>query len=416
MSYVEDFLNKIKPVVIMDMQKTGILASLTAAQAILESGWGRSELAVKANNLFGIKGSYNGQSYTVKTKEYVNGKWIMVDAAFRKYPSWQEGVNDHSHKFLTMDRYANLRGCKDYKLACKYVYEDGYATGIDYTPKLIQIIERYKLYEWDKEVTGSEVVTMAKKSSLATLSVDFGNNLSNARTQKVTKITPHHMAVITTDPARVAKVHLQGSRQASANYYIAGGKICSGVSEDRRAWTSSSSWNDQQAITFEVANCSGDPDWKVSDQDYQALVKLCADVCNRYGIIPHYDGTKNGTITVHRLYSNTGCPGRYLMNKIASLQFEKDILAAMGKINTPSSSTPQPSPQTTKIYRVQVGAFRDKKNADACAETMKRLGEKVYIATENGLYKVQVGAYSIKKNADAHVEKLKAIGIQAFVC
>ena len=147
----KEFLNKIKPYVIQDMHESGILASLTASQAFLESGHGTSKLSLEPyNNLFGIKGTYNGAFVTMKTKEYVNGKYIVVDAAFRKYPTWYESINDHSAMFNRMDRYKNLRGEKDYKTACKNVFADKYATGPNYDKSLIRIIETYKLYEWDK--------------------------------------------------------------------------------------------------------------------------------------------------------------------------------------------------------------------------------------------------------------------------
>lgn len=145
---------EIKPHIIKDMRTSGILASLTAAQAIIESNWGRSGLAQKGKNLFGIKGSYNGQSVIMKTKEWVNGKYITIDASFKKYPSWYEGIADHSAMFNRLTRYANLRGCKDYKQACINVKKDGYATAPDYTQTLIRTIEKYRLYEWDREAAG----------------------------------------------------------------------------------------------------------------------------------------------------------------------------------------------------------------------------------------------------------------------
>ena len=143
------FLDKIGPMAAADMQKTGILASLTIAQAILESGWGKSGLTLKANNLFGIKGAYNGASVSCKTQEWDGSKYITITAAFRKYPSWAESVADHSALFLRLDRYKNLRGCTDYKKACQYVREDGYATDPAYTTKLVQIIEAYGLTQYD---------------------------------------------------------------------------------------------------------------------------------------------------------------------------------------------------------------------------------------------------------------------------
>ena len=138
-----------------DMKSSGILASLTIAQAILESGWGKSGLTMAANNLFGIKGTYNGEGYTCKTQEWDGSKYITVDATFRKYPSWAESVADHSALFNRLDRYKNLRGLTDYKLACQYVREDGYATDPEYTNKLINLIEKYNLTAWDVKVPSS---------------------------------------------------------------------------------------------------------------------------------------------------------------------------------------------------------------------------------------------------------------------
>ena len=149
----QEFLAKIKDDVINDMRTTGILASLTAAQAFLESCKGNSGLTQKANNLFGIKGEYNGQSVTMSTKEFKNGAYIVVNAKFRKYPSWAESIADHSGLFLRLDRYKNLRGEKNYKKACNNVQLDGYATSPTYAKSLITLIEKFKLYEWDKEVS-----------------------------------------------------------------------------------------------------------------------------------------------------------------------------------------------------------------------------------------------------------------------
>lgn len=155
MAYTDKtFLAVLKPYVLEDMKKTKILASLTAAQAFIESNKGNSGLTQKANNLFGIKGEYNGQYVIMQTTEYYNGVKTRVDAKFRKYPSWLESVADHSRLFNTSKRYENLRGCTDYKTACINVQNDGYATSPTYSKTLINTIEKYKLYEWDAEVLG----------------------------------------------------------------------------------------------------------------------------------------------------------------------------------------------------------------------------------------------------------------------
>ena len=149
---VQTFLNEFKRYCINDMKKSGILASLTAAQGKIESKNGNSGLTVECNNLFGIKGQYQGQSKKYWTTEYYNGVKKRIQADFRKYPSWQESVNDHSAMFNRMDRYKNLRNCQDYEEACINVKKDGYATAPDYTQTLFNFIKKNKLWKWDYEV------------------------------------------------------------------------------------------------------------------------------------------------------------------------------------------------------------------------------------------------------------------------
>ena len=140
----------------MDGAKEGILPSITAAQAILESGWGSSELAkAPNNNLFGIKDSedWRGEIVTVPTQEYLNGDYITVNAAFRKYASWNDSVVDHA-KFFTStewrkDNYRKVVNETDYRIAAQELKNAGYATDPTYPGKLIRLIEAYKLYEWD---------------------------------------------------------------------------------------------------------------------------------------------------------------------------------------------------------------------------------------------------------------------------
>lgn len=170
MSYTaETFLARIHNDVIRDMSESNILASLTAAQALIESNKGNSGLTVQCNNLFGIKGEYNGQYGLFWTTEYYNGVKTRVQAKFRKYPSWLASINDHS-KFLTSGkRYKNVVGCKDYAQACKNIHADGYATSPSYANTLINTINTHKLYLWDKEVNPSIKAVEKKAPALPTL-------------------------------------------------------------------------------------------------------------------------------------------------------------------------------------------------------------------------------------------------------
>ena len=152
----DEFLAIIHASVVRDMQMTGILASLTGAQALIESNKGNSGLTKKANNLFGIKANstWTGPYVEMPTKENYNGKLETVNARFRAYSSWEESIHDHS-KFLTENkRYANLRGVTDYKTACILIKQDGYATSATYTQTLINTIEKYNLWLWDWEALG----------------------------------------------------------------------------------------------------------------------------------------------------------------------------------------------------------------------------------------------------------------------
>lgn len=151
---VQTFFEKLKPMAITDMRETGILASLTGAQGFIESKYGNSALTKNANNLFGIKGKFNGQCVNMLTTEYYNGVACRVRADFRKYPNWLDSVNDHSGIFNRLNRYKNLRGETNYVKACNNVSADGYASSPTYATTLLNCINKYKLYEWDAEALG----------------------------------------------------------------------------------------------------------------------------------------------------------------------------------------------------------------------------------------------------------------------
>ncbi|MED4727212.1 glucosaminidase domain-containing protein [Aneurinibacillus migulanus] len=145
-----EFIEAIGQAAQTDMKRTGILASLTVAQACLESNWGNSGLAIKGKNLFGVKGKGPAGSITMPTYEWERGQKIKINAAFRKYNTWAESIADRSALFLRLPRYKNLIGEKDYKRACQKVQQDGYATDPQYATKLISMIEKYKLYRFDQ--------------------------------------------------------------------------------------------------------------------------------------------------------------------------------------------------------------------------------------------------------------------------
>ena len=144
------FINLIKPGAIKAYHSIGVLPSLTIAQAILETGWGKSSIG---NNIFGIKANstWTGKTKKAPTHEYVNGKKIYVNAIFRDYNTIEESIEDRS-KFLSSLRYKKVIDAKDYREAALEIFKAGYATDPTYSQKLITIIEQNNLQLIDNEV------------------------------------------------------------------------------------------------------------------------------------------------------------------------------------------------------------------------------------------------------------------------
>lgn len=139
-----------------DMQTSHILASITTAQAILESGYGTSELAKKANALFGIKkNGWTGKTYTVKSKEEINGKLVWKTSVFRKYDSYADSITDHSLYLMTRKvdgknlTYSKVVGECNYKKATQALQNAGYSSYSNYANMLCNLIEKYKLTQYD---------------------------------------------------------------------------------------------------------------------------------------------------------------------------------------------------------------------------------------------------------------------------
>lgn len=131
--------------------KYGILPSMTVAQAILESGWGESELSALYYNFFGMRAdsTYTGEKVTLRTGEEIDGVLIKMDGDFRAYDSFEEGIEGYYDFITGYERYSNLIWETDYKTACYMIKEDGWATASNYSECLIDIIESYDLTRFD---------------------------------------------------------------------------------------------------------------------------------------------------------------------------------------------------------------------------------------------------------------------------
>ena len=154
------FIESVAEGAIEGWNEYGVLPSITVAQAILESGWGSSTLSTQAHNLFGIKGSYNGNYVTMSTREVINGQSVYVNAAFRAYANNSESVEDHGNFLYSNSRYSNLLGDTSYTDVAQKLSQDGYATDPYYASSLISLVKTYDLIQLDSiAIANTPVIT-----------------------------------------------------------------------------------------------------------------------------------------------------------------------------------------------------------------------------------------------------------------
>ena len=216
-------------------------------------------------------------------------------------------------------------------------------------------------------------------------------------------------------------------RNCSANYVVGkDGSIGLSVEEEYRAWCSggtdkngkpirvngiSGADFDHRAVAIEVASDTKDP-YAVTDEAYEALIELCVDICKRNNIKEllwkgdkKYVGTAHQNMGAHRWFANKSCPGDYLFDRMG------DIAKRVNE----QLKEPEQKPTTNTLYRVQVGAYSKRDNADAQLKKVKDAGFDTYMVQVDGLYKIQVGAYAVRANADKTLAQLKAKGFDAFI-
>ncbi len=156
----EEYIEMYRVLAITEMQRTGVPASITLAQACLESNNGNSSLSKESNNHFGIK-----------CKNYWTGKTVYYDddeknECFRSYDSVEDSYRDHSDFLASNPRYSDLFSLDitDFKGWAHGLKRDGYATNPRYAEHLIRIIEEYKLYKYDQGMDPRELASLQKRS------------------------------------------------------------------------------------------------------------------------------------------------------------------------------------------------------------------------------------------------------------
>lgn len=355
------------------------------AQVILESASGTSELAIRANNYFGLKFRAGrcptciGIYEKIGSEQNKDGSYVSTSMQWCKFADMEGSVIGY-FDFINTPNYANLKGVTDPRTYLENIRSDGYATSLKYVDKVMAVIEKYDLTKYDKEVnimgyTNSPLVAYTKLSP----------NHSGQRTHSIDRITPH-CVVGQLSTESICGCFTSKDRQASCNYGIGtDGRVSLCVEEKNRSWCSSSGSNDQRAITIECASDKTAP-YAMNSKVYASLINLCVDICKRNGKKKLlWFGDKNKTlnynpkademvITVHRWFANKSCPGDWLYNRLGDLATE---------VTKRLSGSSEQKPSTSVLYTVQVGAFSKKSNAEAQMAKLKAAGFDAFITTKN---------------------------------
>lgn len=182
----EQYISVMGPIAQADYSRTGIFASVTLAQSIIESGWGKSGLSVKNNNMFGMKCSSDwpkDKCTNWSTNEDTSGCTITIVAGFKKYDSVEESVYDHSRLLTTASRYKAALSASNYREQIQAIKDGGYATDRNYVSTIVNTIERYDLDKWDVKMNVSD-------SNLICTDTPTGLNGWSIRTIAPTKKDP----------------------------------------------------------------------------------------------------------------------------------------------------------------------------------------------------------------------------------
>ncbi len=211
-------------------------------------------------------------------------------------------------------------------------------------------------------------------------------NHSGQRTHAIDRITPH-CVVGQCSVETLGSIFLPTSRQASCNYGIGvDGRVGMYVEEKNRSWCSSSSANDQRAVTIECASDTAEP-YAFKDVVYQKLITLCADICKRNGkkkllwlgdkdkTLSYEPKSDEMVLTVHRWFANKSCPGSWMYARMGDLAAK--VTAQLGGGASEDTETEYPEKLTEGYYRVrkawsdsksQKGAYKILSNAKKCAD------------------------------------------------
>lgn len=392
----EEFIGYIGQIASQDWQARGIcLPSVVVAQAILESGWGESELATNANALFGIKkNGWTGKTYTKAAREQKpdGTYYVVVDEEWRAYEDWEQSIVDHNDYLATREkakgvlRYKDIIGNSDYKVVCQLLKDCGYATSLTYPQKLINLIETYELTRFDKVVNNMKIIA-----------IDAGHGRNTAG-------------------KRVTLNGYPDTREWALN--------------DRIADRLEQMLADYECKVIRVDDTTGANDISLVNRvgkANSANADIYISIHHNAGI---HGGSGGGTVVYYyssdvkrmdqaqKLYNFITDETRLYGNR--SMQVIKNAFYVLKNTRMPAFLIENGFMDSTKDVPIILSESHADKTAEGIrAFVVQELALIKKIVEEkpedNKVYRVQVGAYSKKANAENMQKKLKAAGFDAVI-
>lgn len=229
-----------------------------------------------------------------------------------------------------------------------------------------------------------------------------GNYTHGRSGRKIEMVALHHMAGVLS-AEQCGRIFQQAGRGASANYGIGkDGEVGLYVDEYNTAWANANWDSNCKSVSIELSNSAVGGNYPVSDAVLNKAIDLIADIFKRNNL---GKCVKGQNLVWHSMYSNTYCPGDYIRGK---LDYIVDKVNEKLGLNSNVSSN-------DNLYKVQVGAFSKKENADNLANEIKNKGIDTYIVKIDNLYKVQCGAFANVDNAKNMAKTLNNMGYDTYI-
>ena len=387
------FIESVAAVAVKDWTERKImLPSVVIAQAILESGWGKSELAVNANALFGIKKhDWTGTVYVkVATEQRADGSYYQIEnTEWRAYNSWEESILDHNNYIATRElptgglRYEAIVGNTDVEAVCKLLKECGYATSLTYPDKLLNIINTYSLTKYDNGAGNMLRIAIDAGHGLHTLGKRCLKKLDSAETKEWTLndriadklqqlFESYNCVVLRTDDTTGAKDVSLADRVKAANNW--GADVFISIHHNAGI-------NGKSGGGAEVYYCSSKPERKTQAEAlYKSIVAETKLTGNRATPVKKKD---------FYVIKNTSMPA--FLCELGFMDSTADVPvilseahannAAQGILKFLISYFELTRKEPKVLYRVQCGAFTNKANAEALRDKLKADGYEVVIVS-----------------------------------